>query len=92
MKYRKKPIVVEAVQFDPFGVHQYQLPKGVSACGTGDNYGYEGTQFWVTTIQGVRTPITPGEWVILEADGEHAYPCAADVFAATYDPVEETSS
>jgi hypothetical protein len=44
---------------------------------------------YVTTVSGEKVRIHPGEWVITEPDGVHHYPCKADVFEATYEPVEE---
>lgn len=46
-----------------------------------------GPTAFVTTIQGRNVEISPGEWVIAEPDGVHFYPCKADVFEATYEPV-----
>lgn len=74
-QYRKKPIVVEATQWFP-GI---EIP--------GVNYGRVDTNAWFITIQGDRVSLAPGDWVITEADGINHYPCKADIFAATYDPV-----
>ena len=91
-KYRRRSTVVEAVQFDPCGEHRLTLPDGVEgvpgACA--DNWAYSGCTFYVTTIQGVRTPITAGEWVVTESDGVHHYPCAAAEFARLYEPADAT--
>jgi len=43
---------------------------------------------YVTTIQGQRVEIGPGEWVITESDGVHHYPCKPDEFERIYEPVE----
>lgn len=74
-KYQKKPMIVEANQYKKRG----ECPLGV--CTNEDGTAY------VTTIQGVKTPIGIGEWSIQEADGIHYYPCADSVFRRTYDPV-----
>lgn len=77
MKFRKKPIVIEAVQFDgipandPPGV--FRRPEDYSP--------------FVVTIHGQRSYLSPGDWIIPEPDGVHYYPCKADIFAATYDPI-----
>jgi hypothetical protein len=76
MKYRKKSVVVEAVQFDP-AVTQL----GVFREKTGRPY--------VVTIHNEEAHIVPGDWIIAEPDGEHFYPCKPDIFAATYEPAEE---
>lgn len=41
---------------------------------------------FVTTIQGNDVPISPGEWVVDEGDGEHFYPIAAEKFELLYRP------
>lgn len=79
MKYRKKPVVIEAEQFigdagrDPAGV--FRRPE--------DNSPY------VVTIHDQRCYLAPGDWIIPEPDGVHYYPCKPDIFAATYEPVGE---
>lgn len=75
-QYRKKPVVIEAWQLTegepwPAGVHWDEATQ----------------RMYVTTIQGVDTPIRYGEWVMLEGDGIHFYPCANDVFQRTYEAV-----
>jgi hypothetical protein len=90
MKYRKKPVVVEAVQLDTSGPHKTALPDGVTGVfdlGGADNWDYEGSRFFVTTIQGQRVEVKRGEWIITEPDGIHHYPCDPAVFEATYEPV-----
>lgn len=46
---------------------------------------------WVTTIQGQRVKIHPGEWVVTESDGVHHYPIKADEFDVLYEAVGESS-
>lgn len=41
----------------------------------------------VETLEG-RAVCRPGDWIITGIRGEK-YPCKADIFAATYEPVEE---
>ena len=90
-KYRKKPVVVEAVQYpcehpalrrckcDP-DQDKYQggpcPPAGCSECG----------HEFIETLEG-RMRVSPGDWIITGVQGEH-YPCKPDIFAATYEPVE----
>lgn len=75
MKYRKKPIVIETVQFDgkndPPGVFRRE----------------EDLSPYVVTIHGQRCYISPGDWIIPEPDGVHYYPCKNDIFQATYEPL-----
>lgn len=74
MKFRKRPIIVDAEQY----LHPATAPRGVYIGENGDA--------WVVPIHGQRTPVVPGDWIIQERDGEHYYPCKPDVFANTYEP------
>ena len=83
--YRKKPVVIEAVQFDPQSVHKTTLPKGVHGChspGT-DDWGHKDCRFWIDTLEG-RMDVTPGDWIITGVKGER-YPCKSDTFELTYE-------
>lgn len=77
MKYRKKPIVIEATQWFQHGDHLAVLKlKELSP-----KYG------WVKTLEGGHV-VTPGDFIITGIKGEH-YPCKPDIFEATYEKVEE---
>jgi len=43
----------------------------------------------VRTAHGDVAIVRHGDWIIPEKDPGRFYPCKPDVFAATYDPVEE---
>lgn len=79
MKFRKKPVVVEAVQWFKFGDHW-----AVSTYNSHDpdlaGYG------WIQTLEGGHI-VTPGDWIITGVAGEH-YPCKPEIFEATYEAVE----
>lgn len=75
MKFRKKPVIVEATQFFP---NKKPWPKGVS-------YGRNG--FEIQTLEGIYC-VTPGDWIITGVKGEY-YPCKSDIFELTYEKVEE---
>jgi len=74
MKYRKKPIIVEAEQWYP----GENIP-GVQT---------DGTFSWVVTIHNQKSYLEPGDYVIREPDGIHYYPCKPEVFRNTYEKVE----
>lgn len=78
MKFRKKPIVVEAEQFYP---EKLPWPKGVR-CEPERRHGY-----FMETLEG-PFQVLPADWIITGVKGER-YPCKPDIFAATYEPVEE---
>lgn len=78
MKFRKKPVVVEAEQYK--GFYYSPWPPGVRI--------EEGTTPFVVTAHGQRVFIEPGDWIIAEPEGRGFYPCKADIFEANYEPVE----
>ena len=89
MKFRKKPVVIDAVQFSTDG--DFPL-KDVMAF-TKDlgsarlvKFGNDGNAIAlvIETLEGDMTAI-PGDWIIRGVKGEF-YPCKPDIFAATYDP------
>lgn len=85
-KYRKKPVVIEAVQW---------LNKSI-ACPPGPEWFFEaerkdiiqlaGDVLHIKTLEGVMQA-HPGDWIIRGIKGE-LYPCKPDIFAATYEPLE----
>jgi hypothetical protein len=75
MKFRKKPVVIEAVQFNKAGDHPAVHSTGLI-----------GTGFGIMTLEGEHQ-VTIGDWIITGVKGE-VYPCKPDIFAATYDPVD----
>lgn len=87
MRFRKKPVVIEAVQFTG------QSVDGVNVIVAGLNHPrlVAGTPLWgeIQTLEGVmRADI--GDWIITGVKGER-YPCKPDIFAATYDAVDVPS-
>jgi hypothetical protein len=90
-KFRKKPVVREAEQYDgPSSVGMNEplphAPAGVvwfAFDNSGERYPV------VKTAGGQRVRIKPGDWVLAEPNGRGHYPCDPDIFAAEYEPVEE---
>ncbi len=82
MKYRKKPVVIEAEQYTEYG----KLVRGM--CNSISCFSHFGNdQPHVHTIHaGQIVNLEVGDWVIPEPDGEHFYPVKPDIFAATYEP------
>jgi hypothetical protein len=79
MKFRKKPIIIEAEQFWP-GVEPW--PDGVYESYLSGNP----ESYVITTLEG-NMNVTPGDWIITGVKGEK-YPCKPDIFEATYEKVE----
>ena len=81
MKYRKKPVVIEAEQFFP---NRRPWPNGIYARTEGDLDVFE---YMIDTLEGDRHIASPGDWIITGVKGEK-YPCKPDIFEATYEEVE----
>lgn len=78
MKYRKKPVVVEAIQLNFDNLNDVK-----NFC----NYGWftqEG--FVIPTLEGNHLACI-GDYIIRGVAGEY-YPCKPDIFEKTYEPVE----
>ena len=78
MKYRKKPVVIEAEQFWP---DVKPWPIGVVEHWDSMSYG----DYTIQTLEG-RYNVSPGDWIITGVKGEK-YPCNPDIFEATYEAV-----
>ncbi len=86
MKFRKKPVVIDAVQFFP----SLELTPGKTIGGVTCDGLIPGTGeafYVVKTLEG-HMRIFPGEWLITGIKGE-LYPCKPDIFEATYERVED---
>lgn len=75
-KFRKKPVVIEAVQWNVPGDH-----PSVELDLKGETFADE--RYIIKTLEGWMT-VTPGDWIITGVKGEQ-YPCKPDIFAATYE-------
>lgn len=84
MKFRKKPVVIEAVQYNGFNAADIFDFIGCSraACTVGVGHPIE-----IKTLEGVMTA-SLNDWIIKGVSGEY-YPCKPDIFEQTYERVEE---
>lgn len=81
MKFRKKPVVIEAVQFT--GRNDAEC---LAFCPDAYDPPERGPSLLIKTLAGeMRADV--GDWIIRGVKGEF-YPCKPDIFAATYEPVE----
>ena len=95
-RYRKKPVVIEAVQWDGTsggantvidwindneGCARYRCAPG--GC-TGTE---EGHRVAIETLEGTMFA-DAGDWIIRGVQGEF-YPCKSDIFEATYERVDD---
>jgi hypothetical protein len=78
-KFRKKPVVIEAIEY-----------TGKNGADVGLFVGYADrnaeNQFVIDTLEG-KMLANPGDFIIKGVQGEF-YPCKPDIFAATYEAAE----
>lgn len=90
-KYRKKPVVIEAVRFDGSSISADMISlwsdKKVwqNTSGFGEFLG----SLSINTLEGVMTA-SKGDYIIRGVKGEY-YPCKPDIFEATYEKVDENT-
>lgn len=82
MKFRKKPVEVEAVQWTGKNVGEIKSFAGLDV--SVQYYDLPPT-LRIYTLEGVMTA-KPGDWIIKGVQGE-LYPCKPDVFEKTYEPI-----
>jgi hypothetical protein len=99
-KFRKRPIVIEAVQLnwanwsdvcellgkDLWDQPAYTIPANEVSNTCGEP-GPAYIALKVTTVHGEQAIVRHGDWIIPEKEVGRFYPCKPDVFAATYEPV-----
>jgi hypothetical protein len=85
MRFRKKPVVIEAVQL---------LEETFTDClefvgqdNLGDGTSQDELCIEIVTLEG-NMMAREEDWIIRGVKGE-VYPCKLDIFEATYEPIEE---
>lgn len=78
-KYRKKPVVIEAIQWN--GENTMEILKWAG------NKAYLYDSLYIKTLEGDHKA-TIGDYIIKGIKGEF-YPCKPDIFEATYEKIEE---
>lgn len=82
MRYRKKPVEIEAMPLPPVGDIAGRLAfedwLATDACR------YVGDTMIIPTLEGDHTA-SPGDWIIRGVKGE-LYPCKPDIFSMTCEP------
>lgn len=79
MKYRKKPVVIEARQYTRNGLEAERVAEWCRGSQTSD-----GCQ--IETMEGTMLA-SYGDWIIKGVQGEF-YPCKPDIFEETYEVVD----
>ena len=80
MKFRKKPVVIDAVRWAGNNLSEIQAfykPGGIMV----------GNDIHIHTLEGTMVA-NKGDWIIKGVKGEF-YPIKNDIFLETYEPVEE---
>ena len=80
MKYRKKPVVIDAVQWTGANLNEILefVPVG--------KWRIDGHDLFIITLEGEHFA-TPNDFIIREVKGEF-YPCKPDIFEMTYELVK----
>lgn len=100
MKYRKRPVIIEARQLTGSSAEIHAVYQWVEENTTGSFEPYttpppasgvsidpETGNILIATLEGVMHA-SLGDWIIRGVEGEF-YPCKPAIFDATYEPVEE---
>lgn len=84
-KFRKKPVVIEAVQFTDENPNEafYFI-----SCNKSPGFNSDGSKYiMIQTLEGdMKADI--GDWIIKGVNGEF-YPCKPDIFEKTYEQIRD---
>lgn len=85
MKFRKKPVVIEAIQWtgNAGEVYEFIVQKNPS---TSFGISLVSKTVEIDTLEGTMTA-SLGDWIICGIKGE-IYPCKPDIFEQTYERAE----
>lgn len=92
MKYRKKPVVVEAVQWNGTNLSEIEMFCPIAQIEILDTAwevgkGIPVAIITIPTLEGEHIA-SKGDYIIKGVKGEY-YPCKPDIFEATYEAVDE---
>ena len=95
MKYRKKPVVVEAFQVTMIREptkDSPDIPEWLSEA-LAKKWTEQGAVYWLggnlfVQALGGTVEVSLYDWIVQGVEGE-LYPCKPDIFEATYEPAEE---
>ena len=83
-QYRKKPVVIEAIQYDGDNWDDIEVWTDFRA-----KHWRSSNVMAIETLEGTMTA-NVGDWIIKGVAGEF-YPCKPDIFEATYEPTTNCS-
>lgn len=84
MKYRKKPVIIEAIQWT--GINLEEIKWFMKEAFKGSSISEETFEFTIQTLEG-DMKASLGDFIIKGVNGEF-YPCKPDIFQKTYEEVE----
>ena len=93
MKFRKRPVVVEAIQLvesNPVEVIDFIGRERIASSSWEGRPEEAVLTIGIRTLEGVMTA-SLGDWIIRGVAGE-VYPCKPEIFEQTYEPVEEVEA
>ena len=89
-KYRKKPVVIEAFQYDGDLMMdtkgEYYVPVWAAEAYQDGTLYFEGPELYIKTLEGVHHA-SVGDYIVRGVNGE-LYPCKPDIFDKTYEKAE----
>lgn len=90
MKFRKKPVVVEAIQWTDQNIEEIKKFLGQKAVSSArlvhDKISDDQHNIYISTLEGEMTARV-NDWIICGVQGEF-YPCKPDIFELTYEKVQ----
>ena len=89
-RYRKKPVVIDAVQWTGSNFWEVAEMTGLLKKGHCSFEQVPNGRLSIETLEG-RMTADVGDWIIKGIKGEF-YPCKPDIFAATYEEVADGQS
>jgi len=93
-KYRKKPVVIEAYQFNGGSLNGQDLARWCGGRYDADAKASDPTDVYerisIPTLEGVMTA-SRGDYIIKGVNGEF-YPCKPEIFAMTYEDADGPQS
>ena len=83
MKYRKKPVVIDALQYN--GTNFKEILEFIGGVDERDKIDIHHESIFIKTLEG-DMEAKKGDWIIRGVRGEY-YPCKPDIFEETYEKV-----
>jgi len=83
-RYRKKPVVIEAIQWDGTSDLAIEIASRIIVQGGDATYDSYENELSIVTPEGIMR-VSPGDYVIRGFRGEF-YPCKPHIFENTYEP------